>query len=325
MPTMLGPGQLGPPGQPMMPLGMHPSQMPGFPGAPPYMPQPPYGASNQYAPVQPLEQLVHPEGKRRSSIARDVAIGVAIAALVLGGFLAVKFLLLDGDGAPAEPSAAAPVYARVRAVLSGGDAANLYLDDKLHATVRNGQEIDVQPGRRKVKLMGPGGVCFDQEMTLVAGNVAPMPCALGPAAGSGSAPGAAAGSGSGGNAAAGSGSASGAGSAAPAAAGSGAAPAAAGSDARGVTPTGSAPAGGGSGTSNAAAPDHPVPDRTDRMPVEDTGKPATERTAPAHRSVERPAERRPAKAAPPADDDLGLGKLQGGVKPGDRKPDARKH
>jgi hypothetical protein len=295
------------------------------------MQQPPYGASNQYAPVQPLEQLVHPEGKRRSSIARDVAIGVAIAALVLGGFLAVKFLILDGDGAPAEPAAAAPVYARVRAVLSGGDAANLYLDDKLHATVRNGQEIDVQPGRRKIKLLGPSGVCFDQEMTLVAGNVAPLSCALGPAAGSGSAggpaPGAAAGSGSAGSGSAasdatGSGSA---GSAAPAAAGSGAAPAAAGSGASGVTPTGSAPAGGGSGASSAAAPDHLAPDRTDRMPVEDTGKPATERTAPARRPVERPAERRPAKPAPPADDDLGLGKLQGGVKPGDRKPDARKH
>jgi hypothetical protein len=64
------------------------------------------------------------------------------------------------------------------------------------------------------------------------------------------------------------------------------------------------------------------------MPVEDTGKPAaTERpAAPTRRPAERPAERRSAKPAPPADDDLGLGKLQGGVKPGDRKPaDAKKH
>ncbi|HEX8106404.1 MAG TPA: hypothetical protein VF516_01700, partial [Kofleriaceae bacterium] len=71
-------------------------------------------------------------------------------------------------------------------------------------------------------------------------------------------------------------------------------------------------------------PEHPVPDKTDRMPVEDTGKPApVERPAPAR----RPAERRPARQPPPpADDDLGLGKLQGGVKPGDKKPaDAKKH
>jgi hypothetical protein len=63
------------------------------------------------------------------------------------------------------------------------------------------------------------------------------------------------------------------------------------------------------------------------MPVEDTARPAaTEHpAAPTRRPVERPAERRSAKPAPPADDDLGLGKLQGGVKPGDRKPDARKH
>src|SRR5262249_48068668 len=148
VPTMIGPGQLGPPGQPMMPMGMSAPQMPGFHGAPPYMPQPPYGASNPYAPVLPVEQMAPPEGKRRSSLPRDVAIGVAIAALVLGGFLAVKFLLLDSEGPAAESAAPAPVYARVRAVLSGGEVAQLFLDDKPNptATVRNGQEIDVQPG-----------------------------------------------------------------------------------------------------------------------------------------------------------------------------------
>ncbi len=331
---MMGSGPFGPPGQPMMPMAMHPSQMQGFPGAPPpYMSQAPYGASNPYAPVPPIEQMVHPEGKRRSSIARDVAIGVAIAALVLGGFLAVKYLMLDSDSAAVEPAAPAPAYARVRAVLSGGDAANLYLDDKLHATVRNGQDIDVQPGQRKIKLLGPSGVCFEQEMKLVAGQVATLSCALGPAAGSSATPSgaptgsSAAGSGSaGGSDAAGSGSAVAAGSAAPPATGSGAAPPATGSGASGAPTTGSASTGGGP-AAGAAASEHPAPDRADRMPVEDTGKPAaTERPAsPTHRPVERPAERRSARPAPPADDDLGLGKLQGGVKPGERKPDARKH
>jgi hypothetical protein len=65
------------------------------------------------------------------------------------------------------------------------------------------------------------------------------------------------------------------------------------------------------------------------MPVEDTARPtpAERPAAPARRSVERPAERRATRQSPaPADDDLGLGKLQGGIKPGDRKPaEPKKH
>ena len=222
-------------------------------------------------------------------------------------------------------------------MLSGGDAANLYLDDKLHATVRNGQDIEVTPGQRKVQLFGPSGVCFEQEMKLVAGQVAPLSCALGPATGgsaaAGSAPGAASSGSAGGGDAAGSGSAAvaggSAGSAAPSAgsgaAGSGATPAAAGSGSGDAT-TGSASPGSGPTAGNAAAPDHPAPDRTDRMPVEDTRPAATERPPAPTRRTERPAERRSARPAPPADDDLGLGKLQGGVKPGGRNStDTKKH
>jgi hypothetical protein len=60
------------------------------------------------------------------------------------------------------------------------------------------------------------------------------------------------------------------------------------------------------------------------MPAEDTARPTpAERPAPRH-PADRPTDKRSSKPAP-ADDDLGLGKLQGGVKPGDKKPaDSRK-
>ena len=293
------PGQM--PGQ--MPGSTYPGQMQGMPpfqGGQPYMAQPPYGAHNPYAPAPPVEQG-HAEGKKKSSIARDVAIGVAIAALVLGGFLAVKFLLLDGDSAPPEAATAAPAFAKVRTMLSGGDAANLFLDDKLHATVRNNQEFDVQPGQRKVKLVGPSGVCFEQDMTLVAGKVATLSCTLAPAAGSGAPPGGAASTGS--------------------AAGSGAATVDAPATGSAAAAASSAPSAGSAAPERPA--DHPVPDKTDRMPVEDPARPPAHR--PSDRPADRPADKRSTRPAP-VDDDLGLGKLQGGVKPGDKKPaDARKH
>jgi hypothetical protein len=321
--TLMGPGQPG-----GMPMGMHPP-MPGFQGSPyPPMPQHPYGGgTNQYnAPVAPVEQLHH-EGKKRSSIARDVAIGVAIAALVLGGFLAVKFLLLDGGGA-AEGAAQTPAFAKVQTLLVGGDAANLFVDDTLIATVRNSQDFDVQPGQRKVKLVGPAGPCFEQQLTLVAGKQTPVRCVLAaaPTPAVAAAPG------------------TGSGSAAPSdpAAGSGS----------------------GSGSAAVAAPpaDHPVPDKTDQMPVEDKApkqkapvadkaiadkaaadkaiadkavadKAAEDKALPARKPAERSgATDRGASDKPragdhakpgPSDDDP-LGKLGGGVKPADAKASGKK-
>jgi hypothetical protein len=312
--------------------GQMPGQMqgmPGFQGSPyPPMSQHPYGG-NYSQPVPPVEQMGHLEGRKKSSIARDVAIGVAIAALVLGGFLAVKFLLLDGDGGTADSQAPTPAYAKLQTNLSGGDAASLYLDDKLHANVRNNQEFEVQPGPRKVKLVGPAGaVCFEQELALVAGKVTPVHCVLAATAGSAAT--------------------AGAGSAAPAAAGSTApAGAAAGSAGNGsAAATGAAPGSAGSAAPTTAAPavDRPVPDKTDRMPTEDKAGAASTARKPVDRAADKPADKatdkaadrapdRPAadkdKARPadraakqPATDDDPLGKLQGGVKPGDAKAQA---
>ena len=67
-----------------------------YPGVDPN--QHPYGNPYGAGPAAAVDSLAPvAEGRKKSSIGRDVAIGVAIAAVVLGGFLAVKFLVRDAD------------------------------------------------------------------------------------------------------------------------------------------------------------------------------------------------------------------------------------
>ncbi|TMQ02429.1 MAG: PEGA domain-containing protein [Deltaproteobacteria bacterium] len=361
-----GPGQTPPPqfgrpgpGQTMMPLQMHP--MPGFQGGnypPPYGPPagppngpygppgpyappgPPYGPnaygpSNQFnVPVPPIDQMASPEGRKRSSIARDVAIGVAIAALVLGGFLAVKFLVLDSDSSTAEPSAPASPFAKVQPALPAGESANLFVDDIKKATARDQQIFEVSAGVHKLKLVGASGASCDREVKLEAGKTFILECSLGTAAPGTVAGSAGAGSASTGSAAVAPGAESGS-------AGAGSAGSAAGSGATGsgsagsMTASAGSPTGAGSSAKTEPA-DHPLPDKTDRMPVEDSAKSgtadrATDRPAVRPRPIEKTTDRtadRPDKTRSTerakqsaAEDDLGM--LQGGVKPGDKRSDAR--
>jgi hypothetical protein len=59
------------------------------------------------------------------------------------------------------------------------------------------------------------------------------------------------------------------------------------------------------------------------MPTEET-KPADHSADRPHHATERPAARPTEHPKPAVDDDLGLGKLQGGVKPG-KAADLKKH
>jgi len=209
-------------GQPQMlpPMGAS-SQPPGFgvpvaaiqtvPGAPLGMPgqYDPYGQS-PYAMGQapPLDAGLPPEGRRRSSIVRDVAIGVVIAAVVLGGFLAVKFLILDSSD---EEPAARPL-ADLQVSMPGIEHADLYIDNNRHASVSDNAKVQVPAGPHEVKLVGPGNQQCKKDITLVAGQVTAIECNMAIGAGGGSGdPGA-------GSAGAGS---AGTGSAAPSSAGSG--------------------------------------------------------------------------------------------------------
>ena len=316
------PGQNGLPGP-----GMPPYQGAPYPQAQASGPHNPYGHPGAYGVGAPPVEALPPAFKKKSSIARDVAIGVAIAALVLAGFLAIKYLILDnGETAATQPSASPGAIATIRLAMTGGINAELFVDDKKVATVSDKQEIQVTAGTRKVRLAAPGGAHCEQSMTLAAGKVTTLECVLTAVSADGSAQPAA-------------------GSAAPAVGSAATGSAALGSAATGSAATGSAAMGsaatgaamGSAATGNAAAPTAGsaatgsaasaalVADKTDKMPVEDKTKTAAVKRADkiAEKAPDKPADK-PRPAAKPADDDAILGKLQGGTKPGDKHTDPRK-
>jgi predicted Ser/Thr protein kinase len=172
------PPQHGPyPGQPQP---MHAPQVPGYQGSPYPQAQPhTYDPPAQQGAVPPIAQVAPPRGQKKSPIARDVVIGLAIAALLLGGFLAVKLLLLDRGSATSEPSTpASSMIATMRIAMPTGGPADLFVDDRKIATVSDQQEILVTAGQRKVKLVGPKGVQCEQDVNLAAGKTTPLECLM---------------------------------------------------------------------------------------------------------------------------------------------------
>jgi serine/threonine protein kinase len=255
MPSQQMPGQMpGPmtgqmPGQMPGPMtGQMPGQMPGpmtgqMPGQPQMLPvgssQSPAGyagvpgqtyGQGPYAPgpTSAAEPALPAEGRRRASIMRDVAIGVAIAGLVLGGFLAVKFFVLDSDEPAVEASAG---LADLLVSMPGIAQADLFIDDKRHASVSDNVKVQVPAGAHAVKLVGPGDQQCKQDITLVAGQVTTITCNMQVSAGGGAATGGPAGAGS---------------------AGAGAGSAGAGSAAAGSAAAGAGPAGAGTGSAATA-------------------------------------------------------------------------
>ncbi len=209
---------------------------PQYPSSP-QMPNYGYGQAVEPSGPIPVTSPTPAPNKKKSSIGRDVAIGIAIAAVVLGGFLAVKFLVLDADSGSgtATGSAETSTIATLRMQLPEGTSAELWVDDKRIATVSDKKEVPVSKGMRRVKLVGPNGTKCEATLDLPGGKITPLECALKPggptstdATGSGSAAVATpdvgsgsgsaaatpdAGSGSGGSGAAGSGGGAGGGSA----------------------------------------------------------------------------------------------------------------
>ena len=210
------PGQMGQMGQyPQHPsAAQHPQpQMQGYPSAQNYlgqMPgqasgpmsgQMPYGQPNPYqsGPAGAIEQVAPVEGPKKSSIGRDVAIGVAIAAVVLGGFLAVKFLILDDD-TESTSSTESPTssIATLRIEMPPNMTADLFLDGATvrDANVHNNAEIPVTAGQRKIKILAKSGQRCEQEVKLVAGKTTTVVCVMHVGSGSDGSAGAETGTGS---------------------------------------------------------------------------------------------------------------------------------
>jgi hypothetical protein len=142
------------------------------------MPAPSYVAPPVTYP-QPVAPQVMPSGKKKSSIGRDAAIGVAIAVLVFGVILIVKFAVLDSDSAPvgnSDSGGQTSSIATIRVSLPSGVSADLFVDDKKIATVGDKQEIPATAGQRKVKLVGPSGAQCEQALDLAAGKSTSFEC-----------------------------------------------------------------------------------------------------------------------------------------------------
>jgi serine/threonine protein kinase len=163
-------GQQQPYGQ--QPYGQQPYGQ-GYPGAgysgsgPMQMP-PPYMGGPQGA-IDP--------SRRKSTLARDIGIGVGIAAIVLLGFLAVKLLVLDKDASGGDGSAAPSKIATITLSLPADVAVEMFVDGTRAGTFRNGAKVSVNPGRREVRLVAPGGKC-ELPLELAPGDDKTMPCQM---------------------------------------------------------------------------------------------------------------------------------------------------
>ena len=168
---------------PAQPQGTYPPQYPQYPSQPsmpnPYAQQPqPYGYSSGPVSAQEAAQPA-PEGKR-STLVRDVLIGVAIAAVVLGGFFVVKFVILDKSEPPPQPTS----IATIKLSIASGVRADLIVDGKKLGPVTDNLAIPVTAGKRHVAVVGPNGTGCDENVDLVAGKTTTLRCDLAPAVGS---------------------------------------------------------------------------------------------------------------------------------------------
>jgi hypothetical protein len=155
------------------------------------MPQGMYGSGQMGAMSHstPIDQMggmggatPMPNEGKKSTLVRDIAIGVGIAALVLVGFLVVKMFVLDKDTA-ATAGSAAPVskLANVKIKMPDGAIAEMEVDGARVATVENGREIALSPGKKSIKLTGKDGLsCEDKNVELEAGKTALLVCGFPP-------------------------------------------------------------------------------------------------------------------------------------------------
>jgi serine/threonine protein kinase len=180
------------------PIPMHPSQPQMQPYQMPMQGQQGYPSHQQMAyamsgqPSQllpaPAEEIVPMEGRKKSTLVRDIIIGILIAAVVLGGFLAVKMFVLDADDSTSGDDTATKI-ASVKIKLPEGVTAAVYIDDKKEPdfkAVVNGQPpLPIAAGKRKIRIEAVQGKC-EREVDLAADATTELECPLGMATGSAS-------------------------------------------------------------------------------------------------------------------------------------------
>ncbi|MCB9573734.1 MAG: hypothetical protein H6709_16770 [Kofleriaceae bacterium] len=116
--------------------------------------------------------------RRRPSLGKDVAIGVGIAAVVLGGFAIVKFVILGDEGGArtAEASAAAKLVINV----PDGDGAEVFVGDVRRGVVANESlTVDaLDAGSLEIKVARDGVDPCTMTVDLEAGQTKTVECKL---------------------------------------------------------------------------------------------------------------------------------------------------
>jgi serine/threonine protein kinase len=170
-----------------------------------YVPLPQSGPQPLMQPPAATAQEVQGE-RKKSTLVRDIGIGVAIAAVVLVGFLLVKLFVFDGGSKSTESTTSTSTIATVKLSLPKDVTVRMFLDGKLAgAALRDGDSIPVTAGPHSIKVVGPKDQACEQPIQLEPGQTTSLKCEVlasaPPAApappSNGSATGSAAGSGAG--------------------------------------------------------------------------------------------------------------------------------
>ncbi len=151
------------------PLGAMPSFTPsGIVVSPPTNPNAVVAASAQ------------PEKRRRSSLGKDIAIGVAIAALVLGVVAVIKFAVLGDEGGAKPAAAAAGGSGSIVIAASNAEGAEVYVGDQKKGVISGGALTleGVALGEVEVRVERPGTVPCKSTLKIEADKGAMMSCSF---------------------------------------------------------------------------------------------------------------------------------------------------
>ncbi len=162
--------------QPLYPMQQPLGARPDSGAAAPYSPYPP--------PATPLPVEAPPRRsvwrrRRRASVGRDVAIGCAIAALVLAAFISAKFLMF-GD----EPRAQAESKAKgtVAVMADGSEPSEVTVDGTAVGVLKGDAPLTlsgIEPGERLVRVTRGGAPPCEKKVDVRADKIEVVRCTFG--------------------------------------------------------------------------------------------------------------------------------------------------
>jgi hypothetical protein len=153
-----------------------------------YAMQPRHDSAAAYSPYPPPHTPVPDQAppaqsgwrrRRRASVGRDVAIGCAIAALVLAAFISAKFLMF-GD----EPRAQAEVSAKgtIAVMADGAEPAEVTVDGAAVGVLKGDAPLTlsgVEPGERLVRVTRGGAPPCERRIDVRADKIEVVRCSFG--------------------------------------------------------------------------------------------------------------------------------------------------